>query len=122
MLCIQVLQHGSVGLFITHCGWNSILESISGGVPLICRPFFGDQKLNGRMVEDSWKIGVSIKGGVFSKSETLNSLNHVLLSGEGKAMRDNVSKLREKALDAVKSEGSSTKNFNTLLEIMSTTS
>ncbi|KAK4415264.1 Flavonol 3-O-glucosyltransferase F3GT2 [Sesamum alatum] len=116
---LQVLGHSSVGVFVTHCGWNSILESISGGVPMICRPFFGDQKLNGRMVESSWKIGVGIPGGVFRKSETIEALNYVMRSESGNVIRENVHPLREKAGNAVKLEGSSTKNFNKLLEIIS---
>ncbi|KAG8372414.1 hypothetical protein BUALT_Bualt12G0063700 [Buddleja alternifolia] len=116
---LQVLGHSSVGLFVTHCGWNSVLESISSGVPMICRPFFGDQKLNGKMVEDAWKIGVRVKGGGFGKSETIEALNYVMSSEAGKEIRENVHKLKEKAENAVKLEGSSTKNFKTLLQIIS---
>ncbi|KAI3444129.1 hypothetical protein Pfo_000794 [Paulownia fortunei] len=116
---LQALAHSSVGVFITHCGWNSILESISSCVPMICRPFFGDQKLNGRMVEDSWKIGVRLKGGVFTKSETIEALHHIMSSEAGKAIRDNVNQLKDKATNALELEGSSTKNFNKLLEIIS---
>ncbi|KAG6382354.1 hypothetical protein SASPL_157978 [Salvia splendens] len=57
----QILAHESVGAFVTHGGWNSILESIASCVPLICRPFFGDQKLNSRMVQDSWGLGFWLK-------------------------------------------------------------
>ncbi|PIN20524.1 UDP-glucuronosyl and UDP-glucosyl transferase [Handroanthus impetiginosus] len=115
---LQVLGHKSVGLFVTHCGWNSILESICGSVPMICRPFFGDQKLNGRMVEDSWKIGVRIKGGVFTKNETIEVLNNMMSGEEGKKVRENIYQLKEKAVNAVDFEGSSTKNFKKLLEII----
>ncbi|XP_011069886.1 anthocyanidin 3-O-glucosyltransferase-like [Sesamum indicum] len=116
---LQVLGHTSVGVFVTHCGWNSILESICSCVPMICRPFFGDQKLNGRMVEESWKIGVRVHGGVFQKSETIEAFNYILRSESGKVIRENVNQLREKAGNAVKLEGSSTKNFKKLLEIIS---
>ncbi|XP_073285142.1 anthocyanidin 3-O-glucosyltransferase-like [Primulina huaijiensis] len=115
---LQVLAHSSVGVFVTHCGWNSILESVCNGVPVICRPFFGDQKLNSRMIEDSWKIGLIVKGGVFTKSETINALESILSGEEGEAIRKNVNKLKKKAKDAVESWGSSSKNFTTLLEIL----
>nr|URQ29614.1 anthocyanidin 3-o-glucosyltransferase [Sinningia speciosa] len=112
---LQILAHNCVGVFVTHCGWNSVLESISNGVPMICRPFFGDQKLNGKMVEDAWKIGVTVKGGVFTKNETIEALNCIMSSEE---IRENVTKLKDKAIKAVELEGSSTKNFSTLLEII----
>lgn len=114
----QVLAHESVGVFVTHCGWNSILESIASSVPLICRPFFGDQKLNSRMVQDSWKIGVRVNGGVFTKSETVDSLQELMKTEKGEKMRGNVRVLKEKAVAAVKAEGSSSKNFERLLEII----
>ncbi|XP_019192212.1 PREDICTED: 7-deoxyloganetic acid glucosyltransferase-like [Ipomoea nil] len=57
-----VLEHPSVGGFFTHSGWNSTLESIVAGVPMICRPCLGDQNTNSRMVEAVWKIGMDMKG------------------------------------------------------------
>ncbi|KAL8493261.1 hypothetical protein ACS0TY_024468 [Phlomoides rotata] len=116
---LQVLAHGSVGVFVTHCGWNSIVESISSGVPMICRPFFGDQKLNSRMVQDSWKIGLRIEGGVFSKSGAMEALHSIMTGVEGNRIRENVNLLKEEARIAVEPEGSSSKNFEKLLEIIS---
>lgn len=115
---LQVLAHSSVGVFITHGGYNSFLESISIGVPMICRPFFGDQMIDSRMVEDGWRVGVTVQGGVFSKTGTIAALNRVMSSEEGKEMRDNVSLLKERAASAVKLDGTSTKNFHKLLEII----
>nr|AEB61487.1 UDP-glucosyltransferase [Lamium galeobdolon] len=115
---LQVLAHDSVGVFVSHCGWNSIIESISSGVPMICRPFFGDQKLNSRMIQDSWKIGLRIEGGVFSKSGAMEALNRIMTGDEGKIIRENVNVLKEKATTAVEPQGSSSKNFQKLLQII----
>ncbi|GKB30005.1 UDP-glycosyltransferase 76H1-like protein [Tanacetum coccineum] len=56
----EVLAHNVVGGFWSHCGWNSTLESISEGVPMLCQPFDVDQKLNVRYLSHVWKIGVEI--------------------------------------------------------------
>ncbi|KAF9617345.1 hypothetical protein IFM89_035544 [Coptis chinensis] len=114
----QILEHTAVGVFLTHCGWNSVLESITGGVPMICRPFFGDQKLNGRFVSAVWGIGLVTKDGIFSKDGLIDELNLILHNEEGKRMREKVMTLNELAKQAVGPEGSSTENFNTLLEMV----
>ncbi|XP_042015174.1 7-deoxyloganetic acid glucosyl transferase-like [Salvia splendens] len=57
----KVLNHPAVGGFMTHSGWNSTLESIAAGVPMICWPYLGDQQTNSRFVSEVWKIGLDIK-------------------------------------------------------------
>jgi len=56
---LRVLSHPSIACFVTHCGWNSALESINMGVPMLCWPHFGDQFLNQSYILHVWKIGLS---------------------------------------------------------------
>ncbi|XP_010095929.2 7-deoxyloganetic acid glucosyltransferase [Morus notabilis] len=57
----EVLSHRAVGGFLTHSGWNSTLESIVAGVPMICWPYFADQQINSRFVGEVWKLGIDMK-------------------------------------------------------------
>ncbi|XP_019176528.1 PREDICTED: 7-deoxyloganetic acid glucosyltransferase-like [Ipomoea nil] len=57
----EVLAHSAVGGFLTHCGWNSIMESIVAGVPMIGWPFYADQQVNSRFLGEVWKIGLDMK-------------------------------------------------------------
>ncbi|KAJ7979495.1 UDP-glycosyltransferase [Quillaja saponaria] len=115
---IQILGHASVGVFVTHCGWNSVLESIIGGVPMICRPFFGDQRLNTRILESVWGIGMGIENQVITKNGAVKALELILSCEEGKKMREEIGKLKGPAMKAVEYNGSSTENFKTLVEIV----
>ncbi|KAL6292682.1 hypothetical protein ACE6H2_000824 [Prunus campanulata] len=115
---VQVLGHSSTGVFVTHCGWNSILESIVGGVPMICRPFFGDQNLNMRTVEAAWGIGVGVEGGLITKPAAIKALELVLKQKEGEEMREKLKVLQNLAQQAVEWNGSSQQAFNSLVEIV----
>lgn len=120
---LKLLQHPSIGVFVTHCGWNSVLESIVGGVPLIARPIFGEQKLNSRIVEAVWGTGLGMEGGVLTKDGMVKALKLVLSSEEGGNMRNNIELQKQLAFKAVEEpNGSSTENFMTLLNIISNSS
>nr|AHK12773.1 UDP-glycosyltransferase 3 [Litchi chinensis] len=115
----QVLGHVSVGVFVTHCGANSVFESVANGVPMICRPFFGDHRMNGRVVEEVWGIGVKVEGLVFTKNGVVKSLELVFGHEKGKKMRENVRLLQETVMDAAGPGGSATRDFNILVEKIS---
>ncbi|KAE8717729.1 Anthocyanidin 3-O-glucosyltransferase 2 [Hibiscus syriacus] len=117
---IDVLAHGAVEVFITHGGWNSIVESIAGGVPMIFRPFFGDHRVNGRMVEDVWEIGVIVESGVLTKDGKMSGLDLVLAQEKGKKMRENLRDIKQVAQRSVGAKGTSTENFNNLLDLVCT--
>lgn len=116
---VRVLGHGSVGVFVSHGGWNSVLESITAGVPLICRPFFGDHFLNSWMVERVWKIGVKVERGVFTKNGTRSALEKVLRSDLGKGLKSQAEVYKDFVSKAVGPNGSSTQDIITLTKIVS---
>jgi hypothetical protein len=121
---VEVLAHASVGLFVTHSGWNSTLESISMGVPVAGFPYFGDQFLNCRFAKDVWEIGLDFEGvdvddqKVVTKEEVEDIVKRMMRSSEGKQLRENALKLKQSATRAVLPGGSSFLNLNTFVEDM----
>lgn len=85
---------------------------------MICRPFFADQGMNSRLVEEVWKIGVSVEGGSFTKSATTKALELIFSLEKGGKMRENIGNLKQKAQMAVGCDGSSTKNFISLVKVV----
>ncbi|XP_030539147.2 anthocyanidin 3-O-glucosyltransferase 7-like [Rhodamnia argentea] len=116
---IEVLAHSSTGVFVTHCGSNSVYESVANGVPMICRPFFGDHRMNGRIVEEVWEIGVRVEGGVITKDGVLKSLRLLLVDQAGKAMREKVRALKKLVQVAAGPSGRAAEDFRSLLKIVS---
>ncbi|VVB04605.1 unnamed protein product [Arabis nemorensis] len=111
---IEVLGHPAVGGFWSHCGWNSILESIVGGVPMICRPFKGEQKLNAMYIESVWRIGFKVEGEV-ERGVVERAVKRLIVDEKGVGMRERVLVLKEKIEASVKSGGSS---YNALDELV----
>ncbi|XP_061362028.1 anthocyanidin 3-O-glucosyltransferase 5-like [Gastrolobium bilobum] len=106
-----VLRHHSTGAFLSHCGWNSVLESVSHGVPMITWPLYADQMLNATMIAED--IGVAIKPAVeagrrvIGRKEIERVVRAVMEGEEGKAMRGRANDLKESALKAINFGGTS---------------
>ncbi|XP_071693846.1 7-deoxyloganetin glucosyltransferase-like [Rutidosis leptorrhynchoides] len=111
----QVLHHPSIAGFLTHSGWNSTLESISNGVPMICWPFFSDQFPTCWLSCNNWGVAMEIDSNV--KRDEVTSLVIELMDREkGSEMRKNALKWQNKAIEACTiPSGSSVSNLEKLV-------
>lgn len=114
----EVLSHPSVGGFWTHCGWNSCLESCCEGVPMICSPFFGDQLVNARYVNDVWQIGINLERGL-ERGEIENAIRKLMAEREGEEMRERAMALKEKIDVGLKEGGCSYHALDRLVHFIS---
>ncbi|XP_024928581.3 UDP-glycosyltransferase 90A1-like [Ziziphus jujuba] len=118
----EILMHESVQGFLSHCGWNSVLESICAGVPILAWPMMAEQPLNARMVVEEIKVGLRVEtcdGSVrgFVKWEGLKKMVRELMEGEkGKEVRKKVEEVAEMARKAMEDEGSSCRALDTLID------
>ena len=106
----QVLRHEAVGAFVTHCGWNSVLEAVMSGVPMICWPLYAEQRLNKVHVVEEMKLGVVMEGyeeETVTADEVEAKVRLVMESEEGKKLRERTAMAKEMAADAMKESGSS---------------
>ncbi|XP_057474113.1 UDP-glucose iridoid glucosyltransferase-like [Actinidia eriantha] len=111
----EVLAHGAVGGFWSHCGWNSTMESFCEGVPMICSPNKGDQKVNARFVSYVWKVGLELENGL-ERREIETVIRKLMLDKEGGEIRQRAADLKEKVELCVKKGGSSYNSLNDLAE------
>ncbi|KAF5482548.1 hypothetical protein F2P56_003106 [Juglans regia] len=110
----EVLNHSSIGGFLTHCGWNSILESVCAGVPMLCWPVSGDQHTNCRYTCNEWGIGMEIDNDV--KREELEKILREFMEGDKcQKMRKKVVEWKRLAEAASEPHGSSSMNLNNLV-------
>nr|QAV53751.1 UGT75R2 [Fagopyrum tataricum] len=112
---VEVLSHQAVGCFVTHCGWNSTLESLTSGVPVVAVPQWTDQLTNAKMLESVWATGVRVvvegtaaNEKVVGRNELTRCVEAVMESEE---MRGNAKRWRELAFEAIKDGGSSDVNI-----------
>lgn len=108
----EVLSHSAIAGLFTHSGWNSTLESIVAGVPMICWPYFADQQVNGRFVSEVWKLGVDMKD-VCDRRVVEKLVRDLMVEME--VRRSVLEKMAKLAKDTVSEGGSSYFNLDRLI-------
>ncbi|XP_038724544.1 UDP-glycosyltransferase 82A1 isoform X2 [Tripterygium wilfordii] len=90
---VEILNHRAVGGYLTHCGWNSTMEAIQCGMPLLCYPIAGDQFVNCKFIVQVWRIGVKIDG--FGLKDVEEGLKKVV---EDEEMNERLMKVRDRVV------------------------
>lgn len=110
-----VLQHEAVGVFLTHSGWNSTLESLSGGVPMLSWPFFSEQLTNSLYKRLEWGVAMEV-GGDARRDVVEERIREVMAGEKGKEMRKRAAEWKEAAARATRPGGSSFNNLDRLIK------
>ncbi|KAF3440076.1 hypothetical protein FNV43_RR18354 [Rhamnella rubrinervis] len=113
----QILSHGATGGFITHCGWNSTLESVVLGVPLIAWPLFAEQKMTAVMLVEDVKVALRPKAnenGLVGREEIAKVVKDLIEGEEGKRLGQRMRELKDAANRALSKDGSSTRALSEL--------
>lgn len=121
---VLILEHEAVGGFVTHSGWNSTLEAVCAGVPMVTWPVFAEQFYNEKLVTQILRIGVEVGAqkwerlaGDFVKKEALEKAVSRIMGGEEvEGMRARAKTLAEMASMAIEQGGSSYSDLDALIE------
>ncbi|OVA17734.1 UDP-glucuronosyl/UDP-glucosyltransferase [Macleaya cordata] len=112
----EVLVHPAIGGFLTHSGWNSTLESMVAGVPMICWPHFADQQINSRYVSEVWKMGMDMKDKC--DRSTVEKLVKDMMDDKREDLMRSTIRVSEKAKRSISEGGSSFRNFEALVDFI----
>ncbi|XP_008236570.1 PREDICTED: UDP-glucose flavonoid 3-O-glucosyltransferase 7-like, partial [Prunus mume] len=125
---VLILEHEAIGGFVTHCGWNSILEGVSSGVPMITWPVSAEQFYNEKLLTEILRIGVAVgvqqwatfvdvKQEASVKREAIEkAVTEIMVGDEAEEIRSRAKALREMARRAVEEGGSSFSDLTALIE------
>ncbi|KAK1417528.1 hypothetical protein QVD17_26657 [Tagetes erecta] len=116
----QVLTHPALACFVTHCGWNSTMEALSSGVPVVAFPHWGDQVTDAKYLVDEWKVGIRMCRGeaenrVIPREEVEKCLGEATSGLKAIQMKRNVMKWKKAAEEAVADGGTSDSNIEEFL-------
>ncbi|KAI3774694.1 hypothetical protein L1987_49254 [Smallanthus sonchifolius] len=117
----QVLTHPAVSCFVTHCGWNSTMEALSSGVPVVAFPQWGDQVTDAKYLADEWKVGIRMCRGeaenkVIGREEVEECLREATSGVRTAEMKTNAMKWKKAAQEAVAEGGTSDRNIQEFVD------
>lgn len=119
---VDVLWHASTGAFVMHCGWNSTLEAVAAGVPMVCWPLEAEQWMNKVFIVEEMKVGVEMRGykpGGLVWADNVDATVRRIMESEGRrAVVERVMALKQSAAAAWKEGGSSCAAFAEFLKHM----
>ncbi|KAL5751448.1 hypothetical protein ACOSP7_026051 [Xanthoceras sorbifolium] len=114
---VLILSHRAVGAFLTHCGWNSILEGMVAGVAMLAWPMGADQFVNAGLLVDELKVAKLVCEGAQTVPNSTKLAQLVAESvSENQVLRVRVMELHKAALEAVENGGSSVKDLDALVK------
>ncbi|XP_042505945.1 UDP-glycosyltransferase 88F4-like [Macadamia integrifolia] len=116
---VEVVGHESVGGFVTHCGWNSILEAVSSGVPMVAWPLYAEQRMNKVFLVEGMKLAMPMEeseDGLVSAAEVEKRVTDLMESEEGRVLRERSRKMKEEAMAVWSDSGSSMTAFTKLVD------
>ncbi|GFP83161.1 UDP-glycosyltransferase 86a1 [Phtheirospermum japonicum] len=115
---ITVLSNPAVGGFLTHNGWNSTVESMWCGVPMICYPVAFDQLTNRKLVVDDWNIGINLcDGECIERTEVAEKIKSLMGGGSiSKSLRIEADRVKGTMQKALEIDGSSGRNFDRFIK------
>ncbi|XP_009350467.2 hydroquinone glucosyltransferase-like [Pyrus x bretschneideri] len=119
----QILSHESTGGFLTHCGWNSSLESIVNGVPLVAWPLYAEQKMNAYLFTKDVRVALRPKPdeyGLVGREETAMVVQALMEGEEGKRLRSRMKDLKDAGATALSDDGASTKALSDVVTKLKT--
>lgn len=102
----EILDHASVAAFLTHCGWNSVMESLSRGVTLVGWPLAADQFYNAKMLEEEVGVLVELARGPVAHvdpQKVSETVKLVMEGAKGKDMKRRAAELAVKIKEAMSS-------------------
>ena len=116
---VAVLNHPSVGGFVSHCGWNSVLEAVCAGVPLVAWPLYAEQRVNRILLVEEMKLALPMNesdNGLVSSAEVEERVLGLMESEEGKLIRERAIAMKIAAQAALNEGGSSRVALSKLVE------
>ncbi|KAM0941391.1 putative 7-deoxyloganetic acid glucosyltransferase [Dioscorea sansibarensis] len=116
----EVLAHRAVGCFLTHSGWNSTMEGIVAGVPMICSPYFSDQMVNSRFVSEVWRIGLDMKDKC-DRNIVERMVREVMEGENALELRNSAARMADLARKSTEENGTSRANFESLVSYIKST-